>query len=330
MVSIIVPVYNVEKYLKRCVESLICQTYKNVEIILVDDGSTDNSSSICDFYAQMDARIKVIHKSNGGLSDARNAGIEVAKGEYLSFVDSDDYVSPDFIMLLLKACEEYNADIAQCRCISVDGDEGYTPFRESYPVSCLSGFDMIKRIYTDNGVETIVIWSKLYRRHLYDNIRFPKGKLHEDEFTDYKLFDKSNVVCLVDAELYFYRNNPNSIVRSKYKPGRLAIFAALSERMEYFAERGYDELVSQTKYAYVKQLKIHTTAIRTTPELSEKKNELKNQLKEMFPQVLKDMNISFADKKELFIFVRLPFLIKIKSIINNLNKRIRSKIKSKP
>ena len=333
MVSIIVPVYNVEKYLKRCIESLICQTYKNVEIILVDDGSTDNSSTICDFYAQMDDRIKVIHKSNGGLSDARNAGIEVAKGEYFAFVDSDDYVSPDFIMLLIKACEENNADIAQCRCISVDGDEGYTSFREDYPVSCFSGYDMIKRIYTDNGVETIVIWSKLYRRHLYENIRFPKGKLHEDEFTSYKLFDNSNVVCLVAAELYFYRNNPNSIVRSQYKPERLAIFEALSERMEYFAVRKYDELISQTRYAYVKQLKIHITAMQSVLELSQQKSELTKQLKEMLPQVLKDNSISFPDKKELLLFVKLYFLLKIKSIVknilsaaNNLCKRVRLKI----
>ena len=296
LVSIIVPIYNVAEYLDKCVQTITGQTYKNIEIILVDDGSTDDCPAMCDAYSVKDERIKVIHKKNGGLSDARNAGIEIAKGEYFAFIDSDDYVAEDFIETLLKACEDNDCKIAQCSSINVSDNNGIGESRE-YTVKILSGYDMIKRIYEDGTADTIVIWSKLYRRELFNGIRFPFGKLHEDEFTDYKLFDKCSKVAVVDKKLYFYRVNPDSIVRRKYSLKRMSILEALEERKQYFENKGYAELVSLTNAAYVKQLILHLHEIKGNKEWKNIEYELKKKLKENFKSVMRDSLVPNGYKK---------------------------------
>ena len=210
MISIIVPVYNVELYLKRCVESIINQSYKNLEIILVDDGSTDNSSSICDELKNSDERIRVIHKKNGGLSDARNVGIEIAKGDYIGFVDSDDWIEPDMFENLKLEMENSGA------CLAVTGinriyDNGYSVnqfTREK--IQIYEGKDIIKHYLEQNFFSTAA-WDKLYRKELFEKRRFPVGKLFEDAPVIYDILCNIKKVVNIGKPHYHYFQRANSI-----------------------------------------------------------------------------------------------------------------------
>lgn len=213
LVSIVIPIYNVEKYLEECFDAVVGQTYKNIEIIMVNDGSTDESGIIADTLAQNDARTVVIHKENGGLSDARNTGMRLAKGKYVTFIDSDDYVDIRFIEKLLESAEKMGADIVQCDN-SRDADRlGGGAGR---PVS-LSGRDAFVELMKFKIVSPTA-WGKLYRLSLFrdNNLEFPVGRLHEDTAILYKLVYFANKVVCLDKILYYYRVNNNSITTSSY------------------------------------------------------------------------------------------------------------------
>lgn len=208
-ISVIVPIYNVEDYLNECVDSLIEQDYSNLEIILVDDGSTDQCGSICDEYAIKDSRIKVIHKQNGGLSDARNAGIDVATGDYITFVDSDDVLSSDYISYLLNLLTEANADMACCQRTEIDAKSRY---KKGYITPCnkITVFDNVENALVAKEIDTVA-WGKLYTKDLFQGIRYPVGRLHEDIFTTYKLIDRCKKIVVGQEGKYLYRVRQNSI-----------------------------------------------------------------------------------------------------------------------
>lgn len=245
LVSIIIPVYNVEKYLHQCIDTVLNQTYRNIEIILVDDGSTDNCPQICDEYKELDSRIRVIHKKNGGLSDARNAGLNIAKGKYVCFFDSDDVVSYRIIEDLYRACAKNNSDMAVCY---------YQKFRERYQdkantksnYEVITGQDVIKAIYKGQGEKiAFVAWNKIYKRDLFDKykIRYPFRKQHEDIYTTYKLLYYSKRVSVVAKELYFYRVRSGSIMNSTFSEKRLDAIEARLEVIEFYGN--HDEVQLQ-------------------------------------------------------------------------------------
>ena len=238
LISIIVPIYNVEKYLEKCLRSIINQTYKNIEIILVDDGSPDKCGIICDEYSHKDHRINVIHKRNGGLSDARNAGIEVSKGDYILFVDSDDYINLRMVELLYESIKKHSADIAVCRYKSILDNEvvdisEVDDSSESFIIE-ESEYLNNKEYYSDRRVEFIVAWNKLYARKLFKEIRYPKGKIHEDEFTTYKLLYYAEKIVYVPQELYYYVQRSNSIMSVGISKSRLLGLDALDQRMDFY------------------------------------------------------------------------------------------------
>lgn len=215
-VSVIVPVYKVEEYLEECVRSILNQTFTDFELILVDDGSPDKCGEYCDSYAKEDERVRVIHKENGGLSDARNAGIDVARGNYYLFVDSDDFITPDHIEYLHDAAVRYDADIVQGnRSMKTDDLGTDRPDRREVPYDvrifdtkeALSDFLTYTTQYTN-------VWAKIYRASLFKKIRFPKGKLSEDEYTTYRLILESNKVVCLPRRIYYYRIRPGSIVHT--------------------------------------------------------------------------------------------------------------------
>ena len=210
IISIIVPVYNVEKYLKQCVDSILAQTFSDIEIILVDDGSPDECPKICDEYQKKDARVRVIHKSNGGLSDARNAGIKAAKGEYIGFVDSDDYIAPDMYEKLYKMMNDTGADMAVCQAVIVT-DDSSAQYTDSDEIKLLDKDEALyrmicKRLFTVNS------WNKLYKKNLFNNIMFPVNMLYEDLATTYKLIDKCKTVVYSPMKKYAYRQRAGSIM----------------------------------------------------------------------------------------------------------------------
>lgn len=217
LISVIVPIYKVENYLKKCIDSIVNQTYKNIEILLIDDGSPDNCGIICDEYAKKDERIKVIHKENGGLSDARNYGIEASTGDYIIFIDSDDYVSESMCENLLICALENNADIVSCNFkeIYVDNNKekiNKQSIKESLEV--YTNLEVIYKYFFDYTVDINVVWNKLYKRELFfkrESIRFPKGKLHEDDYTICKLYYYANKIVIINDVLYYYIRRCDSI-----------------------------------------------------------------------------------------------------------------------
>ena len=245
LISVIVPVYRVEKYLERCVKSILSQTYKNLEVILVDDGSPDQCPAICDACAEKDARVKVIHQENKGLSGARNAGIDAASGEYLAFVDSDDYVSPHFIEELYQLLQDTGCAIGQCRFSYVKGDglveEGDSAF-------CIyRGESLMEQLYGPEGKATcfVVAWNKLYRAELFKEtgIRYPEGRIHEDEATTYRLFHEAKKLAFLDRALYGYYTENGGSITSVFSAKRLQWLTAHEERIAFFKKNGYEKLL---------------------------------------------------------------------------------------
>lgn len=208
LISIIVPIYKVEPYLRRCLDSIVNQTYTNLEIILIDDGSPDGCPQICDEYAAKDTRIVVIHKENGGLSDARNAGLDICKGDFISFIDSDDWVEKNYISTL-QALFSDDIDIAvgNFQQFSEDG-RFFSPEKQAEGI--FSSRELLDDIFSKTTPYKLA-WGKLFRKKLFQTIRFPFGKVHEDEFTGYKPYCFSNSVACTNKVLYHYLRRPDSI-----------------------------------------------------------------------------------------------------------------------
>lgn len=243
LISIIVPVYNVEKYLDRCIKCLISQSYRNIEIILVNDGSTDNSKKICKKYKKIDHRIKLINKENGGLSEARNYGIKESKGNYLFFIDSDDCMHTDTISFLYKQLKNNDADIATILYRKIYEDDNVTDEIISAPTSFV--YDnteaLEKLLYQENC--TTSAWGKLYKKDLFRNVEYPVGKVHEDFPVTYKLFYKSTKVVISDAKMYYYLLRKTSITGSNYNAKRAISLQFAKEETE-FVQKKVPSLIS--------------------------------------------------------------------------------------
>lgn len=214
LISVIIPVFNVEKYLINCIESVISQTYKRIEIILVNDGSTDNSGNICDKYEKKDSRIKVIHKENGGLSDARNFGIENSNGQYITFIDSDDDIENYYIEYLYNLLLKYKTKMSIAAYTIISKDKKIN-IGQGYDEKLLSTEECLNRILSEKGF-TISSCAKLYNKDLFNDIRFPKGKLNEDNGTTYKLILKCDEIAYGDKSIYNYYKRENSIMTSSF------------------------------------------------------------------------------------------------------------------
>lgn len=234
-VSIIVPVYKVEPYLDKCISSIVNQTYTNLEIILVDDGSPDRCPQMCDAWAEKDARIRVIHKENGGLSDARNAGMAVATGEYIAFVDSDDWIAPDLYTHLYRRLTEDHSDISACgvQMVWEDGTPPRILTRMGNHV--LSKEEAMQAIIEESWLKQPV-WYKLYKTNLIKDILFPVGKYHEDVFWSYQAVDKANKVSVSDYIGYYYLQRNDSIMGEEYSLRRLDAVEAKVQRHAYIKE----------------------------------------------------------------------------------------------
>lgn len=244
LVSVIVPVYNVEDFLVQCVESIIRQSYCKLEIILVDDGSNDRSGEICDYYSSIDARIRVIHKDNGGLSDARNTGMAVSTGTYITFIDSDDYISDDFIKTLYETLINNEADMSICDYVRTKKDSVCSLNKEG-KTFILNNICTIKYAYSAifHGLE-FVAWGKLYKKSIFTDhsITFPIGKLYEDTYTTYKLMFYSEKIVYTNKELYFYRLRDNSITSKPYNKERITVLDATREACEFYQFHNEEEL----------------------------------------------------------------------------------------
>lgn len=242
-ISVIVPVYKVEQFLQRCVSSILNQSFGDFELILVEDGSPDNCGAICDGYASQDSRIHVIHRENGGLSAARNSGLDWvyanSDSQWIAFVDSDDWVHPDFLLRLYQAATMHHCLVSVCGFFRTGG-EPFPAYLEE-PYLCLSADDYYcsEKIH---GGTTAVAWNKLYHRSLLENLRYPVGKLHEDEFTTYRAIYAAGKVAVMEMPLYAYYQNPDGIMLSKWNPRRLHIVEAFLQQIREAKEQKLDRL----------------------------------------------------------------------------------------
>lgn len=303
LISIIVPIYNVEEYLGKCVNSLLGQTIRDIEIILVNDGSTDSCAQICDAYASKDSRIKVIHKKNGGLSDARNSGIKIAKGKYIAFLDSDDWVELNCYEYLYNLIEEQNADIVQCDYVKVYKSEDKIVFNKEVKFAEYTGEEALNLLYGEQYPKTIVVWNKLYKKKIFDKIIFPKGFVHEDEFVTYKALHQAGKVIDSNLPLVGYRQREGSIMNKEFNVKRLDVLQAYIERREYFYNEGLIELVKKTDAnicSILKNLYIKTynSSIDNREEIIAK---LKENIKRRYVQFLFNNHITLLNKVAITI-----------------------------
>lgn len=247
-ISVIIPVYNVKEYLRRCFESVINQTYQNLEIILVDDGSTDGSGKLCDELAEIDHRVFVVHQKNQGLGSARNTGIKNATGLFLSFIDSDDYIAEDMIEKLWDACKKENIQIACCGryCIWDDGTK-----KEMFSLSCeeiWTSEEAIGRLLLWDGLDSSVC-DKIFSRELFDGICFPEGVWHEDLTVTSQLICKTEKIIHIGVAKYFYYQRQSSITKQAFSPQKMELLNQITE-LKKFIQGRYPDLKEQMVYFY--------------------------------------------------------------------------------
>ena len=304
LISVIIPVYKVEAYLTTCVESVLAQTYQNIEIILVDDGSPDNCPRMCDEFAAKDSHIRVIHKENGGLSSARNAGIDTARGEYLAFLDSDDLWTPVFLERLHRAIEETGADFSVCLFRRFRG-EPPVELPETVPTISMNQREAFECLFGVRNENMVVAPNKLYRRQLFAELRYPVGKLHEDEAVIHEVIGAANTVAWVEEEHYHYRESLNSITTAKFSLKRLDETYAKEQRIAYFEARGMNDLADRTRIVYLNNLmRLHRTVqaeVKDRAAAKEACRKLHTRFRELYrPELIRGQETRFRARCLLF------------------------------
>lgn len=312
--SVIVPVYNVEKYLEKCIDSILRQTFTEFELILVNDGSTDKSGLICEEYVKLDKRVKVIHKNNGGLSSARNAGLDIANGEYIGFIDSDDYIDPNMLNQMYITAKNYNADIVSCRFLRINENEQEDiKVLQSTEVRVYDSYKALEEYlsYKDENLKDIhtVVWNKIYKRHLFNNIKFPEGKIFEDGYVTYRLIHEANQIAVLNNIYYYYVQRSNSIMK-KINPIQLLNTYDDWCLIYRFLMLNYPNLASLAANRYIKKC-INLYIQLNSFEISEKdrkryKVKIEKDLNKDYTSLMK-MKVGLKNKFILFLFKHVKY-----------------------
>lgn len=310
-ISVIVPVYNVEKYLGRCVNSLLTQTYTNIEIILVDDGSADNSLQLCKQFSKEDTRVIALHQKNQGQSVARNEAMKIASGKYFCFIDADDYVVSDYIERLYELLINNDADISLCKYTEFYDEEINTTLPQNIKteVRYLTKQEMLINMHNSNEKLYVFVWGKLFKRKLFSqDINFPAGRICEDHAILYKLYDRADKFILTNEQLYcYFRNNINSSTyKLNYKFYEDASFV-LDEKIIYMKKNGHEDLLPYIKKTYMYWMLDYYRKLSKTSDKKRKKEVLKK-YRELYLS-----NQEFITEKMYKLFYHFPELyIKLK------------------
>lgn len=317
IISIFVPIYNVEPYLERCITSLISQSYHDIEIILVDDGSPDNCPDICDRYAKTDNRIKVIHKENGGLSSARNQGIDVASGNWLMFVDSDDYVEHNFCSSAIEKIQENNCDI-----VIFGYNDIYEDQIVSQPVTkndyIISSKEALSELCSDKILS--FAWNKIYKADLFaSGVRYPKNMLYEDIGTTYKLFDKANTICITSSITYNYRKRTNSILGSGITDKGAIDWYRLEKERFRFVTNKYPEITPKILQNYLSTILLCYNTIAGQKGY----NEIKKAMEEEIASHYYDSRQHGIRLRNLWIISHYPYIFRFLKTIFCLAKKLK-------
>ena len=297
-VSIIVPVYNVEKYVEKCLKSISLQTYEKIEVLVIDDGSKDNSGKICEDFAKNDDRITVYHKENGGLSDARNYGIARAKGEYITCIDSDDFVDVDYIEYLVNLQKKYNTKMSVCQH-RVKYDNGNIRDRGKQGDEVLNSFDCMEKLLYHEDVDTSA-WAKLYHYSLFDKVKYPKGKIFEDIGTTYALILQCDWIAVGFESKYNYIFHKNSIVNGPFNPAKLDLIE-MTDHMAENSLKMYPELSAAILRRRVYARLSTINQMLDTESYRGKRNELISFVKLHSKEILKDRRAPKRDKAAIIL-----------------------------
>lgn len=326
MLSVIVPIYNVEAYLERCLDSITSQDYSNLEIILVDDGSPDKCGQICDQYAKKDSRIRVIHKTNGGLSSARNAGLDVAKGDYISFVDSDDSIMPHMYSTMVSVIEENGLDILQCKVKRIKKGRISEPVcNDSLKIT--SGYDAMLDCLANDGAS---VWSKVYTKKAIGEVRFPKGRIFEDSATMYLFTANAEKVGFISKAFYCYYYNANSITQTSFKPKQRWDYVLARQEALAYAEKNKLPCIPECQSLYVKALLSCLTSLYAVGTEQDRKlyfDKIQSELK--YYQGNPDSYCKLNGKYKMWLRLngKFDFVHIVSAKISLISKQIKSHIK---
>jgi glycosyltransferase involved in cell wall biosynthesis len=318
-ISIVVPIYNVEKYIYKCIDSILAQTFTNFELILVNDGSPDNCRGICEEYAEKEKRIKVIHKENGGVSSARNAGIKAATGQYIGFIDSDDFIHEKMYEVLYQNAVRYSSDIVVCDFLKVHEDEvPEKSCNNDFNLQHYSNIQALNQLYTAAPGKSdmwVYPWNKLYKRWLFNHLRYKEGRIYEDEFIAHKILFNSTKITFVNEKLYYYLQRPNSYIGSNFSTKKFDRVFALKERVDFFR-------IIHQQYLHDQALKhfmevffwYYSKAQSDLKDVQKELKTLKRTLDKSLISLIKNPLIGWKQKVFLVMFVINPF-------VSDLNKK---------
>lgn len=325
-VSIIVPVYNTEDYLAACIESILKQSYKNIELILINDGSTDLSGIICDDYLNKDSRVKVKHKPNGGQSSARNMGIDIATGSYIGFVDSDDWIHESMYDKLIRHAVENKSDIVACNFNVMHKNGEFSLYTSNAMNVEFDRDDAMKEIYT-NKILTFSPCNKIYRNEIFKYLRFKDGIILEDMDIAYRLINTSNKVSYLKEGLYYYRYNKNSTLRSKFTIKRLDEYKVRNDMYDFYKEN-YPETANQVYYEFCKIRSFLFLGILESNIVEAKKYKYLIQYdKKVLSKVLKHKDLMLKDRIKVYMLIKYPNIeinirrvwFKVRATLDSLN-----------
>ena len=295
----IVPVYKVEPYLRQCVDSILGQTFQNFELILVDDGSPDGCPMVCDAYARSDSRVRVVHKENGGVSSARNAGLNAARGKYIAFVDPDDFIQKDMLQSLLEEIEQCQADMVMCNFDTYYPPEysGWKRVGSSFASGVMDRDAFADFMALPNNWHTCILWNKLYKRHVWENLRFPDGYIHEDEAVMHRIVERCHSIRIIEDCLYHYRQNiPTSIMGQGMRIQSIDKLAAIADRIVCASDNSWQELGKAAMGEYIYYLLELIDAFPRTKENEEYFHRMDDSLKMALPYILKSKSVSLRHK----------------------------------
>lgn len=305
-ISVIVPVYKVEAYLPACMDSILCQTYSDLEIILVDDGSPDGCGTLCDAYAKQDSRVRAIHRENAGASAARNAGLDIATGEYILFIDSDDWLADTALETLYNGLHTYHADCAVGRSVTVYEKDGRLSPRKCAPAStiCRNKTEAMKTVL-ENGSAP---WNRLFKKRVFQSLRFPIGRINEDEIAMLHAYEACDQVVFLGDDTYFYRKRPDSITTSHVSFKTLDWYYNTIENLDYvrqhyptLTEYGECRMLNALLYCYLKLL-----PAKKTPELKAALKTLRQDIRRLRTAACQNPHLSFSRKAAITLLSVLP------------------------
>lgn len=314
LISIIVPVYNTSKFLSKCLNSIKKQSYQNIEVLIINDGSTDNSGKICEEFVALDERFKLINKPNGGLSSARNTGINLAKGKYIGFVDSDDSINNEMYKVLYQNALTYNADISICSFYEEYPNGMTKRYEKEKPIEIFNNRTALKLILEDDKLHSFA-WNKLFKIELFSDLRFPEGRIFEDTAFTYLLFEKANKTVKCTEPLYYYFINPLSLSRNFNIKKDIDNFLAFNERYKFILENKMDEIADRCA---IKTAKLGLNAIDQSLQLS---NLTKQQHKEILDVISQVKNI-----KKSILLKGFVLIDKVKIVLIHLDYKLYFKL----